>query len=109
MILSTLNCKIYDRLPQVCFTIRLAKYEKIFNVPGNLAVQHVQHIHSLETEGLDVEIISNTVVALLYKLYTYLHTPFKISESNTINKKVQGERNMSAVYLFIFALSCLIV
>ncbi len=26
-------------------------------------MQHVPHIHSLETEGLDVEIISNTVVA----------------------------------------------
>lgn len=66
----------------------LAKYEKIFNVPGNLAVQHIPHILSLETEGFDVPIITNSVVALLYYLYTC--APFKTSEYNNISKKVQG-------------------
>lgn len=52
-------------IPQVCFTIRLAEYEKIFNVPRNLAAQNIPHIHLLGSEGLGVETITNTVAVLL--------------------------------------------
>lgn len=61
-----LHTEMQNMIPQVCFTIRLAENEKIFNVPRNLAVQHIPHILLLGSEGLGVETITNIVAILLY-------------------------------------------